>query len=130
MARGCASTARRSDRERPGEGLQGHTVGELRRLELGWGILHLRPLSQGFTDDPGVGTRIPGRREDVHSIQRGVRASVVHHAAGAVWSALVGIRDGRREANMKRVASLLAILLATSGCHDVMPKITAPPSTG
>ena len=31
---------------------------------------------------------------------------------------------------MKRVASLLAILLATSGCHDVMPKITAPPSTG
>ena len=31
---------------------------------------------------------------------------------------------------MKRASTLLALLLATSGCSDVMPKITAPPSTG
>ena len=31
---------------------------------------------------------------------------------------------------MKRASTLLALLLATSGCSDVMPKMTAPPSTG
>jgi len=31
---------------------------------------------------------------------------------------------------MKRVPTLLVVLLAVSGCYDVTPKITAPPSTG
>ena len=31
---------------------------------------------------------------------------------------------------MKRAPTLLVALLAASGCYDVTPKITAPPSTG